>query len=98
MPAKHRHDCDRCQYLGTVEGPDPDRSKEQTYTWDLYYCPSNLPSLIARYDSEDRYYLSSLYDNVRVDQHPALVWAYCIVKTRKWREGMGKQIVAPILG
>lgn len=48
MPV-HKHDCDCCVSLGTVQKDKP---------YDLYFCEQNglMPTVIARYGSDGDYY------------------------------------------
>lgn len=45
---KFTHDCNACQFLGHFEGHD------------VYICPSDMPSIIARYGNEGPEYSSTL--------------------------------------
>lgn len=51
MKPTYTHDCDSCQFLGTVN--------VQERVTDLYYCGKE-PTLIARYSSEGSDYASGL--------------------------------------
>jgi hypothetical protein len=83
--SRFTHDCDACEYLGTVEGPNVDGADEVA-RFDLYWCKRcDGGTAIARYGSEGFEYMSVpafiLERNLR--SHPAILWAWSIVTTRR---------------
>lgn len=61
-PARHKHDCERCVYLG------------QHDEYDLYYCEQNAGSatLVARWSDDGPDYVSGLEQL----NHPAIARAH----------------------
>ena len=84
---RHIHDCDKCEYIGSIEGTGD--WSEQYY--DLYVCEETLfsdtcgPSFIARYGSEGHEYVSmdsrtlemmksaDNYDAERYEHYPVMI-------------------------
>lgn len=89
---RHIHDCEACEFLATVVGPDP-FYRGKVVQFDLYFCPDQAlgGSLIARYDSEGPAYLSTARDILKHDlqMHPALLWAEALI-------GMGLSSADPV--
>lgn len=59
--AIHKHDCDCCEYLGTVTAL-PDAFAPSAIDYDLYFCAQGGigPTVIARYGSEGPQYSSGI--------------------------------------
>jgi hypothetical protein len=76
------HDCSACIFLGSVSySKDSEEYKKSRYKitdFDLYFCPSELNLLIARYGSDGDYFDRDSYeldDQVNIDKFPGLVEA-----------------------
>lgn len=87
----YMHDCLRCVFLGTVAGPNPDWG-ERKQAWDLYFCPTNSLSVIARFGSGGPQYMSvPRWLAERGDSgtvlHPALLWALALVRAKEQKGG-----------
>ena len=82
--AMHTHDCDGCEYLGTIDGPDP-YSCGELRVWDLYHCAKcDEGTVIARYGSEGSQYCSMPLDIARRNRsHPTLQWAIALLEAKE---------------
>lgn len=83
----YTHDCDVCEFLGSVEGPDPYRDDCPRTRWDLYYCPSSSRgTILARDGNEGSEYLSCPLSILqRGGHHPALAWGLALFEERERR-------------
>lgn len=86
---KHRiaydHDCDACEFLGHIAGPNPYDAGTPYQRWDLYYCPSSeRGTILARYGDVDSEYLSCPLSILRQGgHHPALQWGLALLDARE---------------
>jgi hypothetical protein len=52
----YKHDCNTCQFLGRFE------------EFDLYFCESSFPTVIARYGKEEKYKSGMCFATPDIDQ------------------------------
>lgn len=94
MKARYTHDCDECNYLGTISYPGPlSDGTAPLRNADLYYCPANWGggTTIARMSSKGNDYSSMpismvashlLVAKEMATSSPALIAAYYFAKAK----------------
>ena len=82
----HKHDCNKCTFLGTILVKHVDETTEKGVEVDMYHCDGSIPTVIARYSSDGSDYSSGILIAEealkRGDYAYPLVVAYCAAKAR----------------